>query len=91
MAKNRTDILLAEDYDLQVRDGDLVAGPSDEQHIQCILVANPGDFRLAPMVGCGLQRLHHGRISQQFRRNMQIQLKADGYRIEDITLDVNGN
>lgn len=50
------DILLDINYDLQIENGDLVTGNSDEQHQQLLLVCNKGDFKENPTICVGVER-----------------------------------
>jgi hypothetical protein len=50
----RFDLLLDENFDLQIKDGDLVIGESTRQHQQSILILEKGENREFPSIGVGL-------------------------------------
>lgn len=78
------DILKDEDNDVLWVDGDLVIGPSDEQHIQDILSANQGDYRIYPLCGCSAGKLINGSINQAWLAKAKLQLQQDGYKVSSI-------
>ena len=55
----RNDILLQPDengiWDLDIQNGELVIGPSDQQHIEMILQSAPGHWREHPLLGADLE------------------------------------
>ena len=88
------DILLDDDADLLIQDGDFVIGASDWQHINDILLAAPGHFKEFPLFGCNLWAYLNGNIpKQQIINNITVQLKSDGYAVNGIgfTYDESGN
>jgi hypothetical protein len=87
---DRTDILLDEDNDLKIVNGDFVIGPSDMQHVEHILVAHPGEYKEHPQVGIGIERYLKSTGQQQnLKREIRIQLAFDGYQNPDIELSEN--
>jgi len=90
----RTDIMLDDDGDLAVSaDGDFVVGNSDEQNIELLLVATPGQFKQYPSLGIGLQYelKKQDNNAASIKRRAQVNLTADGYKLKDISLDKTGN
>lgn len=87
-----TDFLLDDDGDLLIADGDFVAGPSDNQHIQDIISFNPGYLKQYPQVGVGIQsyeksQAQAGAIQQAVKQ----QLSADGFNVSNVSVTyVNG-
>jgi hypothetical protein len=75
-----TDMLLDEELDLHIEDGDFVVGNSIQQDIELILIHNKGAFVATPMVGVGIQMLPNGRITDLHAklRDIKLQLEADG-------------
>jgi hypothetical protein len=45
------DILLDDDFDLQIKNGDLVVGESTQQHTLLLLATAQGSWRKSPFVG----------------------------------------
>ena len=86
----RQDILLDENNDLLIRNGDFVFGESDQQHIECILSTNPNDWKESPVVGAALIKSLGGSLNGFTKRNVTVQLEADGYALEKIIEKENG-
>ena len=78
------DLLLDEDGDLMELFDDDIEGLSDEQHIQDILVAYPGEYRLDPFSGVNIKRAQNGSINGAVRRDIQINLEYDNYQVGSI-------
>lgn len=82
------DITVDNDFDLIVRDGDFEANSSDERHINAILLSAKGNYRFAPIVGADAYSfLNSVGQTDTFRREIQEQLTADGYRIDEINFE----
>ena len=84
----RADILTDENDDLLIIDGQLVIGESDEQHVRHIVLSTQGDFKEHPLMGFGLSRYLKTPVleTEKFKRELAVQLKADGYTNPDIDL-----
>ena len=81
----RTDILLDDQLDLAVSaDGDFLVGPSAAQDARLILEAEPGQIRQYPTLGVGIRSALNGRVDGSVRRAIQLHLKADGLKAEQI-------
>jgi hypothetical protein len=89
MATDRTDILLDEDFDLKIENGDFVIAPSDQQHIQAIVIAHKGEFKEWPLVGFGAaEYLKKSAVSKpEFLRNLKVQLNYDNYANAEININ----
>ena len=60
--------------------GDFQIAPSDNQHIDDILMAHPGDWKQNPEVGVGVPSyISSDGQEQKLSREIIIQLKRDGY------------
>lgn len=79
----RQDILLDTDHLPQIANGDFVCGDSDDQHVELLLMATPGQFKENPLVGVGLQKYINKptTTSVQMKRNITVGLAADGYKV----------
>lgn len=89
----RQDILLDESYNMQTANGDFVAGDSDEQHVELLIVSNKAMFKQHPTAGAGLVRFVKGledRNIRQIRREIDVQLRADGYTMTEFGKDADG-
>ena len=78
----RQDLLLDENFDLQIVDGDLVIGESTRQHQQCILLLEKGENRQFPTIGVGiknwlLEDFAQGDLVAEIKRNFE----ADGMTV----------
>ncbi|NNV54521.1 hypothetical protein [Limnovirga soli] len=93
-----TDFLLDEAGDLLIENGDFVFGESDMQHIQLILALEPGELKESPLTGVGIKKQINGSFDGAVRREIKLQLEADGYSTtnlvitpENITIDATRN
>jgi len=81
------DLLLDEAGDLLLgANGDYVMGESDMQHIEDILDAYPGEYRNAPLLGVYLQRGINGLIDGSIRRDININLQSDNYKVKKVEI-----
>jgi hypothetical protein len=80
------DIILIDD-DLLIKNGDLVIGESDDQHIGLLMRMNKGDLKQYPLVGVGIDRAIKTRSGnfQSILSDARLQLVADGYFINHLT------
>ena len=77
------DILINDD--ISTKDGDLVVGESDAQHIEHILTAKPGHFYQFPTLGVGVLDLIKGSIDRQsLEQKIKQNLEADNYRVNKV-------
>lgn len=85
----RTDIILMSDYTPQLANGDLVIGGSDDQHIELLMMTTPGQWKESPLVGIGLiNYLKKPTTSEkQMKRDIIVGLSADGYKVNELSLD----
>ncbi len=76
------DILL-DGFDLVIDHGDFDFGPSDDQHIEHIVIASKGSYRQWPLMGVGLQRYFNGPDSKSVRvelaREISLKLEEDNF------------
>src|ERR1700744_3188772 len=83
------DIQLDDTGDLLFANGDLVTGLSDEQHIQDTINAFPGWWKEFPADGVGIiSYLKSSGKQQQLARNVQLQLQADGYTVDNPSVNI---
>lgn len=84
----RSDIILNENNELLIVDGDFASGQSDQEHVKHIVEAFKGEYKANPLVGFGainyLKR--DEKIESEFRRDLKIQLENDGYSDSRIDL-----
>jgi len=71
--------------DIRIKDGDLVVGDSDNQNIEFIIKAKPGQFYQFPTLGVGIVDEVKGSITPQaLRIKIKNNLEADNYRVNRI-------
>ena len=79
------DILINDD--IAFKNGDLLVGESDAQHIEHIFKAKPGQFYQFPTLGIGIEDGIKGGINKQAdRQNIKQNLESDNYRINKIEI-----
>jgi hypothetical protein len=77
---NSKDIILIDD--IEVENGDLKVSYSDDQHIEHMLRANPGQYYQYPDVGYGIYTRLNGKIDPQTERKLiKKSLENDNYTI----------
>ena len=86
----RQDILIENDGSYQIVNGDFNIGESDQQHIELILGSNPNDWKRSPITGAGLIKNLGGNLTGFAKRNVTVQLEADGYALDKINESENG-
>ena len=85
-----TDLILTQDYDLQIKNGDFVIGDSQEQNVELMLMSKQGEFKLNPEAGCNILSAKNGVIGRLLDREIRIQLEADGFQLENLTITEKG-
>jgi hypothetical protein len=75
-----TDILLDEDGDLLIKNGDFVIGPSDKQHVKRLLISEPGHIKANLLTGGSLRKQINGVYTQQTQAAIKKCLESDGYK-----------
>ena len=74
------DILLDDNYDLLVQDGDFVVGDSEEQEIALLLMSSPGEWKASPLTGFGwIKRIKGEFIVEDLQKDLKTQLELDGF------------
>lgn len=77
-------------HDLLIDRGDWLVGDSNDQHIQLLLTSMPGEWKENPEVGVGLSLSQHGAIDGFIKRNIAVQLEADGFKLENLQITDKG-
>lgn len=84
----RKDILVEDNNDLLIENGDFVVGDSDIQHIDHIITAQPGEYKETPQLGFGvINYLKSNATKTKFKRDLRVQLNFDGYENPNIDLE----
>ncbi|MEH0154683.1 hypothetical protein V6R21_19070 [Limibacter armeniacum] len=82
----RKDILLDEDHNPQIINGDFVVGESDEQHIELLMQSAKGDWRESPVLGVEAINHREGNSKISLKRDIERNLELDGYLGVDIDI-----
>lgn len=86
------DFILDVDNDLvESTDGDFVEGESDGQHIQDLLMLEPGELVYDPLIGVAIERYRNGMADGNLNKTIYMQLQADRYKIEKLLIEGSGN
>ena len=72
---------------VSAKDGDIIVGESDAQHMEHILIANTGQFYQNPTLGVGVIDNIKGAINQQsFKQRIKRNLESDNFRVKDLKI-----
>jgi hypothetical protein len=85
------DFLFDEDMDMLIQNGDLVIGPSDDQHNEVVMIASPGLVRWSPISGVALFRKTKSRFTlkavDKLKQEITLQLQVDGCVTTDVVIN----
>ncbi len=82
------DILLGDDGDLLLADGDLVLDECDAQNISSLMMISPGELKYSPLTGIGIAKITNARINKQMVvRDIRMQFDADGWKNTEVQFD----
>lgn len=77
--------ILINDGDLDIKDGDFVIGPSEEQEIDFIIRSQKGEWRQWPLIGFGVIKWIRSVFrSSAFKQQLDTELRQDGFSEVDI-------
>lgn len=80
-----TDIILDDDLDITIDNGDFKIGESDYQSSVLIINTYLGAWKFNPVCGVGIARYKGSSGSQlQIKRDISVQLTADGFRVNSV-------
>ena len=78
-----TDIMLDDNLDLLIVNGDFVLDDADQQIQELLLIANQGDFRESPLTGVGIVKYLKSRLSpatvDALKKKIKLQWQYDGF------------
>lgn len=78
------------DEDISIVNGDLGVGPSDQQHIEHILIAAAGQFYQFPTLGVNITKDLQGTSSgTQLKQRTTKNLVSDNYRVDRVNVEGN--
>jgi hypothetical protein len=82
----RKDILLDENFDLLIQDGDFVIGDCLNQQINCLLQAVPGSYKQHPTIGVDIDSFILDSNSDELNRAIREQFKKDRLSVKSINI-----
>lgn len=85
----RIDILLDDNNDLLIENGDLATGDSHYQNVKLIMQAAPGHWKQYPTLGANVMNFVNG-SSPELMREVKLQLLADGYDVKRLSVGTGG-
>lgn len=83
------DILLNIDNDMQIANGDFVAGESLNQQVGLLLLFNKGELKQYPLTGVGIYELINTESADDIKNAVREQLKDDGLKLRALELTNN--
>lgn len=78
------DVLLDDEFDLLIKNGDLVIGESTYQHQQLLLLAEKGEIREFPTRGVGIRTWLLDDQAGNLNGAIKREFEADGMRVESV-------
>ncbi len=79
------DIVLQDDFDLAVNNGDFETGESTLRHHQCLLLAEPGNLKMTPAMGVGVRSfMNDDTEAEELKKAIQMNFEADGMTIQKL-------
>jgi hypothetical protein len=78
------DLILDDNFDLNIRNGDLLIGESTYQNIQNILVADKGTYKQHPTIGANIKASNLGVLGNIVKSKIRINLEADSLKVSEI-------
>ena len=81
------DILLDENNDLRIVNGDFLIGESTNQNVELLFKTSPGEWKEHIETGIAIQRSNNGNLDRFLDRTIRVQMEADGYNIEKLVIN----
>jgi hypothetical protein len=83
------DILLDQNGDLLIVDGDLVIGNSEQQDVDLIFSSHKGEYKEHPLLGFGASRYlkKSNNNVEEFVRELELQLELNGFENPEIDVE----
>lgn len=81
------DIILGDEFDPVIENGDFKADSSEEQEIRLLLTSNKGEYRQNPTVGADIVKLNHSLFyPEALNKAIRQTLKIDGFDTIDVEI-----
>lgn len=85
-----TDILLDEEGDVLIENGDFVFGEATNQNQELILVAHKGEFKESPELGVGISNALLSENLQDIINSIRRNFEYDGMKVKKLEIKPNG-
>lgn len=82
------DLMLDQDDDLMIENGDLVMDESTLQHQRLLLLCNKGEFKEFPIRCVGLRNYLEEYDAQALAREINVDFNRDGMTVNKVTVDI---
>lgn len=83
------DIIVDNSENIVIRDGDFLVGPSDNQHVRHLFRANPGQYRVSPGIGIGIESALNGPLRPVAVESLiRVNLERDGYLVISVSVSL---
>jgi hypothetical protein len=86
-----TDVLIDNNMDLAIADGDFALGDATGQHMQMLIASHPGEWKQHPYAGVGIADYLKGENPGGLKAEIKRQLKADGMNVKSVKVAANGS
>lgn len=84
------DILLDQNRDLKIENGDFVIDDSTDQNVELLFISSPGEWKEHIDAGIAIKRSSNGNIDRFVDRTIRVQMGADGYGITKLVITEQG-
>jgi hypothetical protein len=81
------DLLLDENNDLKIINGDFIIGESTNQNVELLFRTSPGEWKEHIETGIAIQRSSNGNLDRFLDRTIRVQMEADGYIIKKLVIN----
>jgi len=86
------DIKLDPDFDLLTENGDFAVMESTRQHQQCLIIAEPGDYKQNPTMGAGAYTFtNDDETLENLKKSIQKTFEQDGMVISHLKINTKGD
>lgn len=85
------DVLLDQDNDLRIENGDLVIGDGTLQHQNHIILAEKGEYKESPEIGVGIRTELNNENPRELLTKVRRNFEYDGMEVNTLTISKNGN
>ena len=85
-----TDILLDDNNNIIIENGDFKIGDSTRQHQKHLLIANPGDIKDKQLVGVGIFTQLDDESPDDLIRDIRTQYVRDGMTVDNLSVGSDG-